>query len=182
MTKQRLGHERKRGAGVHEDRKKESKRRPSTPLEDIVAEYRAHEQPPHWEHFPHGADVGIRGVGRTLDEAFEQAAMAMTAATVVPGTVAPRESVEIRCAAPDDEILLTDWLNALIFEMATRNMVFARFEVAIERGVLTGRAWGEAVDERKHGLIVEAKGATFTALRVAEEADGTWVAQCVIDV
>jgi SHS2 domain-containing protein len=184
MTKQRLGHERKRGAGVHEDKKKESKRRPANAREDIIEEYdeflRAGDA--HWEHFPHDADIGIRGVGGTLEEAFEQAAMAMMAAVVVPGTVEGRETVDVRCTAPDVEMLLTDWLNALVFEMATRNMLFSRFDVSIEGGSLEGRAWGEPVDDRKHSLIVEVKGATFTALRVAQEPDGTWTAQCVIDV
>ena len=32
-----------------------------------------------WEHFSHDADVGIRGWGSTLAEAFEQAALALVA-------------------------------------------------------------------------------------------------------
>jgi tRNA nucleotidyltransferase (CCA-adding enzyme) len=184
MTKQRLGHERKRGAGAHEDKKKESKRQPSLPLENSIEEYRdlLRSDAARWEHFPHDADIGIRGFGRDLEEAFEQAAAAMMAATVEPGTVEAREVVDVSCTAPDNEVLLTDWLNALVFEMATRKMLFARFEVAIEAGVLKGRAWGEPLDDRKHKPIVELKGATFTALRVAREPDGVWVAQCVVDV
>lgn len=37
---------------------------------------------PHWEHFSHDADVGIRGYGNSLGEFFEQAALALT--TVSP--------------------------------------------------------------------------------------------------
>jgi len=33
-----------------------------------------------WEHFPHEADIGVRGFGATPAEAFEQAALALTAA------------------------------------------------------------------------------------------------------
>lgn len=135
-----------------------------------------------WEHFPHGADVGVCGYGDTMAQAFEQAAMAMMAAAVELGTVVATDLVEIDCSAPDRELLLADWLNALVYETATRKMLFSRFEVATDGLELHGKAWGEAVDPARHELIVEIKGATLTGLRVAQQADGVWVAQCVVDV
>jgi SHS2 domain-containing protein len=66
--------------------------------------------------------------------------------------------------------------------MATRHMLFGRFEVRIDGDQLEGRAWGEPVDVARHHPAVEVKGATLTQLRVAKEPDGTWVAQCVVDV
>ena len=135
-----------------------------------------------WEHFPHEADVGVRGRGATLAEAFEQAALAMTAAITDPERVAAREAVDIACEAPDDELLLVDWLNALVYEMATRKLLFSRFEVRLEGRRLAARAWGEPADAARHQPAVEVKGATYTALRVAREADGSWLAQCVVDV
>ena len=135
-----------------------------------------------WEHFPHGADIGVRGAGATRDEAFEQAALALTAVVADPATVAATTEVEIRCAAPDDELLLADWLNALIYEMATRRMLFGRFTVTLAGHSLAARAWGEPVDRARHRPAVEVKGATYTGLSVARRDDGTWVAQCVVDV
>jgi SHS2 domain-containing protein len=135
-----------------------------------------------WEHFEHGADIGVRGIGATLAEAFEQAALALTAVLTDPAGVIPRTSVGIRCAAPDDEVLLVDWLNALVYEMATRRMLFGRFGVTIEGHALAGEAWGEPVDVARHRPAVEVKGATYTALSIARHADGNWVAQCVVDV
>ena len=135
-----------------------------------------------WEHFEHGADIGVRGIGATLAEAFEQAALALTAVLTDPAGVIPRTSVGIRCAAPDDEVLLVDWLNALVYEMATRRMLFGRFGVTIRANALAGVAWGEPVDVARHRPAVEVKGATYTALSVARRADGSWVAQCVVDV
>jgi SHS2 domain-containing protein len=135
-----------------------------------------------WEHFPHEADMGVRGIGGSLGQAFEQAALAMTAVITDPAKVATADRVEIACRAPDDELLLVDWLNALIYEMATRKWLFSRFEVHIKDHVLTARAWGEPMDTGKHQLAVEIKGATYTALRVAQEKNGYWVAQCVVDV
>ena len=94
-----------------------------------------------WEHFYHMADVGVRGFGENMGQAFEQAALALTAVVTEPEQVRAEQAVEIGCAAPNDELLLTDWLNALVFEMATRRMLFARFEVTIEDHRLTARAW-----------------------------------------
>jgi SHS2 domain-containing protein len=135
-----------------------------------------------WEHFRHGADIGVRGVGTTLGEAFEQAAVALTAVVADPARVAPLAAVDVACAAPDHELLLADWLNALIYEMATRGMLFGRFEVRIDAQSLKAQAWGERVDRARHQPAVEPKGATYTALSVARRGDGAWVAQCVIDV
>jgi tRNA nucleotidyltransferase (CCA-adding enzyme) len=135
-----------------------------------------------WEDYAHDADVGIRGYGLSPAAAFEQAALAMTAVAVDPAAIAPREMIEIECAAPDDELLLVDWLNALIYEMAQRRMCFGRFQVTLDDHRLHGCAWGEAVDVARHELGVEVKGATYTDLRVAREPSGLWVAQCVVDV
>jgi protein archease len=135
-----------------------------------------------WEHFAHGADIGVRGFGSSLAAAFEQTALAMTAAVTNPNSVEPREPVELACNAPDYELLLVDWLNAIIYEMATRGMLFSRFEVAISGGCLRGQAWGETVNIEKHQPIVEIKGATYTSLHVGAASDGTWIAQCVVDV
>ena len=137
---------------------------------------------PRWEHFAHEADMGIRGVGRTKAEAFAQAALALTAVITDPANVRATEPVEVQCSAPDDELLLVDWLNALIYETATRKLLFSRFEVDITDHQLTGHAWGEPVTNRQHQPAVEVKGATYTSLRVATNDDGGWIAECVVDV
>jgi SHS2 domain-containing protein len=134
-----------------------------------------------WEHFPHLADIGVRGFGPTPAAAFEQAALAMTAALVDPAAVEQRARVAVSCRAPDDELLLAEWLNALIYEMAVRRMLFGRFKVTIRDHALEGEAWGEPIDPARHKPAAEAKGATLTALKVAREG-GRWVAQCVVDV
>lgn len=135
----------------------------------------------NWEHFTHDADIGVRGHGETKAQAFEQAALALTAVITDPSTVAPSEAVAIRCEAPDDELLLADWLNQLIYEMATRNMLFGRFAVKIQGTRLEAMAWGERTDIVRHRPAVEVKGATYTGLRVALDK-GRWLAQTVVDV
>lgn len=135
-----------------------------------------------WEHFAHGSDIGVRGFGGSIEEAFEQAAVALTAVVAEVSRIAQSESVEIRCNAPDVELLLVSWLNAVIYEMAVRTMLFSKFRVVMSGLSLSGTLVGERVDPERHQVAVEAKGATVTALKVGCEADGQWVAQCVVDV
>jgi len=135
----------------------------------------------HWEHFAHEADMGVRGIGSTCADAFEQAALALSGIVTNLAAIRPEQKVEITCAAPDAELLLADWLNAIIFEMATRHMLFSRYDVQISEGKLVGKAWGETVDLARHQPAVEPKGATYTSLSVRKE-DGKWLAQCVVDV
>lgn len=135
----------------------------------------------HWEHYEHGADIGVRGLGASKAQAFEQAALALTAVITEPRGVAARETVQIQCEAPDDELLLADWLNALIYEMAVRRLLFGQFQVEIDGHRLRAQARGEAASVARHHPAVEVKGATYTTLRVAP-VEGGWLAQTVVDV
>jgi SHS2 domain-containing protein len=134
-----------------------------------------------WEHFPHDADIGLVGVGPTKAEAFRQAAIALTATVTDPRAVRPVDAVALVCRAPNDELLLVEWLNALVYEMDVRSMLFGDFTVEVADGELHATAFGEPVDPERHEPAVEVKGATLTALRVVPVAGG-WRAQCVIDV
>jgi SHS2 domain-containing protein len=135
-----------------------------------------------WEHFQHGADIGIRGIGPTKPQAFEQAALALTAVMTLPEKIQALTAIDILCNSADDEFLFLDWINALIFEMATRSMLFSRFQVLLHETTLSATAWGEPVDIARHCPAVEPKGATFTELAVRQLDDGAWIAQCVVDV
>jgi SHS2 domain-containing protein len=134
-----------------------------------------------WEHYDHGADIGVRGFGSTKAEAFEQAGLALMAVVADLRLIGQFEAVRIDCEAADDDLLLAEWLNALVYQMATRNLVFSRFVVKIDGTRLHAQAWGEPIDVERHRPAVEVKGATYTTLRVARHGEG-WVAQTVIDV
>lgn len=137
---------------------------------------------PRWEHFEHEADVGVLGFGATPAQAFEQAALALTAVVTDPAGLAAREPVELECRAENPDELLFAFLNAVVYEMATRVLLFSRFEVRIDGTRLTATAWGERVDRERHRPAVEVKAATFCELAVRQEPDGGWRAQCVVDV
>jgi SHS2 domain-containing protein len=133
------------------------------------------------ETFEHEADIGIRGVGSSIEEAFEAAAVAMYSVMVKVEAIKPLEQKNVTASAPDRELLLVEWLNALLSLTDVERMVFSKFTVKIEGSSLTGTAWGERLDRFRHEPNVEVKGATYHMLRVDKDGDN-FVAQCVVDV
>lgn len=140
-----------------------------------------HPPAPRWEHFEHGADIGVRGWAPTKAGAYAQAARALTAVVAPLERVRPAVAVDLACRGSDDETLLVAWLNTLVHAMAARHMLFAEFELTLADHRLHAHALGEPLERARHEPAVEVKGATYTALRVAP-ADGGWVAQAVVDV
>ena len=115
----------------------------------------------------------------TRNGLFEAMGEALTAIVTDPSGVRATDTIRIRCSAPDNAVLLVDWLNALIYEMATRSMIFSSWRVELDGCDLEARVAGEEVDRERHQPVVEVKGATYTSLHVAQQAGGEWLAQCV---
>lgn len=84
-----------------------------------------------WQHLHHMADIGVYGFGPRLAVAFKQAAIALTAVITDPDRVLQRDAVDDSYAAPDSALLLGDWLNAWVYEMVVRRMLFSRFEATL---------------------------------------------------
>ena len=134
-----------------------------------------------YETFEHESDIGIRGFGGSIEEAFENAAVALYYVMVNTGKIATKETRVVTVSAPDRELLLVEWLNALLSLSDIERMVFSKFEVKIKDMLLTGTVWGEPLDRARHEAHVEVKGATYHLLSVKEQ-DGRYTAQCVVDV
>ncbi|WP_455201826.1 archease [Kaarinaea lacus] len=135
-----------------------------------------------WEHFEHEADIGVRGYGDTLAEAFKQAALALSSVITGLEKIDTTTCLIVECKAPDYEVLLVDWLNELVYQMATRKMLFSTFEVEVSEFHLKAEICGEETSQEKHRPAVEIKGATFTELKVFQNQNNQWVAQCIVDV
>lgn len=137
---------------------------------------------PGYETFEHGADIGIRGVGKTLEEAFINAAKALFSLMVINlEEVRPAKKVQIQAEGENLEELFIDWLNRLLAEAGMENLVFCDFGCQIKNLKLSGWAAGEPIDPARHELGEEVKGATYSMLKVTREND-FWIAQCVVDV
>ena len=134
-----------------------------------------------WEHFPHTADIGIRGIGNNIEEAFEMGAMALIAVIAEPDSIKTEETVSIKCKSKDFDYLFFDWINAVNYEIEMRKMLFSRFDVKIDNFHLKADIMGEKIDLKRHQAEIIVKGATFTELKVFQK-NGIWIAQCVVDV
>ena len=135
-----------------------------------------------WELYSHPSDIGVRGRGATREEAFAQAALALTSVITDLEKVQPKEAIQIECKEQDDDLLFLCWLSSLLYEMDTRSMLFSRFEIQAIAGGIKARAWGEPVEVARHEPAVEVKAATYADLKAERQSDGTWVAQCIVDV
>lgn len=118
-----------------------------------------------WEHFQHGADIGIRGIGVTKSQAFEQAGLALTAVVASPEKIRDLTGIGITCNSTDDEFLFLDWINTLIFEMTTPTC----FSAAFRYRWMVRRCW----------LLEEAPAAYKDVNEVVDAADEAGLARKV---
>ncbi|MFH1586906.1 MAG: archease [Candidatus Diapherotrites archaeon] len=137
------------------------------------------------ETFKHQADVGVRGRGKTLEDAFEGAAKAMFSVMVELQEVNPEIEVKFAAVGEDRESLLINFLNELLFQIDVNHMLFSEFGVkSIEKKngefYLKGSAKGEKISER-HNIRTGVKAASYSQVFVGEK-DGEFVAQCIVDV
>lgn len=135
-----------------------------------------------YKYFEHEADIGIIGLGKTIEESFEEGAKAMFNVMVDISKVEPKEKVDIRCSAENDEELFVEWLNAALAEADMKEMVFSEFKIEhMKGGIIKGWAKGEKLDHKKHNVKVEVKAATYSMLEVGK-TDGQFISKCVVDV
>lgn len=134
-----------------------------------------------YEYFEHQADIGIRGIGKTLAEAFEQAALAMFEIMVETKEVTANEYQIVEVEGNDLNDLLIAWLSELLFLKDIEGKMFSRFEItSIEKNNLVANVYGESINP-SHKLKLEVKAATWTQL-VIEKRNDIWIAQCLVDV
>jgi SHS2 domain-containing protein len=139
-----------------------------------------------YRYLEHEADVGLEAEGSSLEEAFCEGAKATFNIMVDLREVAQKKKVEIRCEAEGIPSLFVQWLNELLSQADLNGMFFSRFEVrsiAEKAGkyALSGSAWGEGIDPKRHTLKTEAKAATYSGLRY-EIKGKKHMLRCVIDV
>lgn len=131
-------------------------------------------------YFDHKADMGIIGLGKTIEEAFIQAAHAVFANMANLTQVKAEKTIHLEFEEEDNELALVEWLNLLIGHARAENLIFCHFSLKREDkhwiGAAAGGAWDENVERG-----VEVKGATLTMLSLKRN-HGLWEARCVVDV
>ncbi len=135
------------------------------------------------------ADVAFEATGKTLEEMFASAADAMMS-TQVKGLKKVEHKVEkdFSLKAADEERLLHDFLQELIFFKDAERLLFSSYELEITKGagvkggyVLKAKARGEPLDMKKHELLVDVKAVSWHRFKVEKTAKG-WKAVVIIDV
>ncbi|MFH1257169.1 MAG: archease [Candidatus Diapherotrites archaeon] len=139
-----------------------------------------------FEWFDHQADIGVRGLGKSYEEAFAEAAHAMFSLIANLETVKADKGIEVKVKGNELDELLVNWLNELLYLKDSQGMVFKEFHVKRiyqKNGYfhIDAVALGEKIDYKKHDLKSDVKAATYSELKV-EEMKGVFYAQCVVDV
>ena len=126
-----------------------------------------------FELIEHTADVGIMAYGADVKEAFANAARGMFSLITELGSIGETDYRDIEVTAPDIESLLVTWLNELIYLFDAENILFSRFDITeLEANKLKARAYGEPVNETRHGLKTGIKAATYHMVEVDRSKGG----------
>lgn len=137
-----------------------------------------------YELFGHPADIGIRGFGETVEQAFENGAKALFQVMTDIKSVEPKTEIEIKTEAGGIEELFVEWLNELLSQADLEDMFFSEFELEIKKNKdyrLEGKVRGEKMDSEKHELKTVVKAATYSQLKV-EKTNKKFLAQCICDI
>jgi SHS2 domain-containing protein len=141
-----------------------------------------------FEFFDVTADVGYRAYGKSLDNAFENAAVAMFEVITDTSKVIPKIEKIIQLEAEDKYAILYDWLSELLFLHDSEFMVFSKFNVEIhievEEGkkkyILKASVFGEEFDPNRHERRSEVKAVTFHMMDI--KFDNTFILQVILDI
>ena len=134
-----------------------------------------------FEIINHTADVGIVAYGADVSQAFTNAARALFSLITELDDVEECLHRDIELTASDEESLLVEWLNELIYLFDTENIVFKRFDVTkLNNTQLKARSYGEKVDSSKHRLKTGVKAATYHMLKI-DKSNGSRV-QVLFDI
>jgi SHS2 domain-containing protein len=119
------------------------------------------------------ADFAIEATGKTIEEAFEEAALAMFEIQTNTKKVRPISKKEVKIQSEDKKSLLFDWLSKLLYLRDIEKMFFSKFEVKIEKKndgfELNADIYGERIDVKEHELKTEVKGVSYTQMEINEK-------------
>ncbi|MCY0883658.1 MULTISPECIES: archease [Acidianus] len=126
-----------------------------------------------FEFFDNTADVGIKAYGRTLEEAFENSALAVFEVMTDTSKVDPVEERKVTIDGIDLENLLYRWIEALLVYYDSELMLFSKFKVKIDQDNmrLEGEAWGEKFNEEKHERRTLVKAMTYSLMSINKVGD-----------
>lgn len=121
----------------------------------------------NYEYFEATADIGLKAYGKNINEAFENASIAMFNIITDTSDVSPEKEIEFELTSEDNVSLLYDYLEELLFYHEVEFMLFSEFHVKIDENLhLEAKIKGEGIDWDKHERKTEIKAITFHKMDV----------------
>jgi len=129
-----------------------------------------------FEFLEHTADVYIRAHGKTIEEAYENAALAMFEVMTDTDKITHMQEDALEVEAEDQYALLYSWLEALLVKFETENMLYSKFQITNwketdENFKFKAKIWGEKFDPKKHPQRVGVKAVTYHRMVIIIERD-----------
>jgi len=135
-----------------------------------------------YEIIDHTADIGLKAYGKNLQELFINSASGMFYIIASLEKLSLAESIRVELESSNIEELLVAWLRELLYQHASREMLFKDFIIErISESSIKATARGEKIDLARHEVKREIKAVTYHGLKV-EKIDGNWTAQIIFDV
>jgi len=139
-----------------------------------------------FEFLEHTADVYIAAHGTTLEEAYENAALAMFEVMTDTDKVSPNDEDSVEVEAEDKYALLYSWLEALLVKFETKNMLYSRFKISNLEETSDGfrikaTVWGEKFNAEKHTQKVGVKAVTYHRMKIIKEI-GKVTLEFILDI
>lgn len=139
-----------------------------------------------FEFLEHTADVYIRAYGRTMQEAYANAGLALFDVMTDTQKVVQTQEESIEVEAEDQYALLYNWLEALLVNFETKDMLYSKFKIEklqenAEGFKIKAKIWGEKFDPAKHPQKVAVKAATYHLMMVIRQQDRV-VLEFVLDI
>lgn len=139
-----------------------------------------------FEWIDHPADIGFRAYGKDIEEAYENAALALTEIMADMDKIEPEREIQISIKSEDLEALLFDWLDHFLYLQDAKDYVASKFEIGRiteenNEYILEAKARGEKYDPVKHGHGSEVKAITYHMMEISQDSDGASV-QVVVDI
>ncbi len=139
-----------------------------------------------FEFLEHTADVYVRAHGKTMEEAYENAALSMFETMTDTDKIAQTEQETVEVEAEDQYALLYSWLEALLVKFETENMLYSKFQIiqwkeTAENFKIKAKIWGEKFDPQKHPQKVAVKAVTYHRMVVIREMDRV-ILEFILDI
>jgi SHS2 domain-containing protein len=139
-----------------------------------------------FEFLEHTADVYIRAHGKTMEEAYENAALAMFETMTDSEKIAQTQEETIEVEAEDQYALLYNWLEAMLIKFETDGTLYSKFQISdwketAENFKFKAKVWGEKFDPAKHPQKVGVKAVTYHRMVIIREKDSV-VLEFILDI